>query len=278
MSEKFTQKKIAVINDLAGYGKCALTISIPVISSMRVACCPVPTSIFSNHTGFPYFHFRDLTGDMVPYMENWKKLNVSFDGIISGYLGSEKQIDIVGEFIKEFKTKSTYVIIDPIMGDHGKTYSAYTLDMCSKMKELVQYADILTPNVTEACILTDTPYKDSWQRKEIVKIAEKLCSMGPSKVVITGIVQKTYITNLCFEKNEEPVFISTHKIGTGRHGTGDIFSSMIAADAVNGTDFRLSVKKAALFIKKCIQHSIDLDIPEPEGVAFEDLLYLLNKS
>ena len=116
------------------------------------------------------------------------------------------------------------------------------------MKELVKYADVLTPNITEACILTDTPYKKSWQRKEIIEIAKKLSSVGPSKVVRTGINQKTYITNLCFVKEEEPVFISTHKIGTGRHGTGDIFTSMIAADAVNGVDFKESVRKAAHFI------------------------------
>lgn len=277
MAQKYTQKKIAIINDLAGYGKCALTVSIPVISSMKVACCPIPTSVFSNHTGFPSFHFKDLTDEMLPYMEQWKKLNFSFDGIISGYLGSKHQIDIVAGFIKDFKKENTIVVIDPIMGDHGKTYSAYTPDMCSKMKELVQYADILTPNVTEACILTDTPYKNNWRRKEIIEIAMKLCDKGPSKVVITGIGQKTYITNLCYVKGEEPIFISTHKIGNGRHGTGDIFSSMVAADAVNGVDFRVSVKKAALFIKKCIQHSMELDVPEPEGVVFEDLLYLLNK-
>ena len=277
MTTTYTQKKIAIINDLAGYGKCALTVSIPIISSMRVAACPIPTSVFSNHTGYPSFHFKDLTDEMIPYMEQWKKLNFSFDGIISGYLGSKEQIDIVADFIKDFKKENTSVIIDPIMGDHGKTYSAYTPEMCLKMKELVKYADVLTPNITEACILTDTPYKNSWQRKEIIEIAEKLSSAGPSKVVITGINQKTYITNLCFVRDEEPVFISTHRIGTGRHGTGDIFTSMIASDAVNGVEFKESVRKAAHFIKKCIQHSIDLGVPEPEGVVFEELLYMLNK-
>ncbi|MBR3602113.1 MAG: pyridoxamine kinase [Lachnospiraceae bacterium] len=277
MTTTYTQKKIAIINDLAGYGKCALTVSIPIISSMRVAACPIPTSVFSNHTGYPSFHFKDLTDEMIPYMEQWKKLNFSFDGIISGYLGSKEQIDIVADFIKDFKKENTCVIIDPIMGDHGKTYSAYTSEMCLKMKELVKYADVLTPNITEACILTDTPYKNSWQRKEIIEIAEKLSSAGPSKVVITGINQKTYITNLCFVRDEEPVFISTHRIGTGRHGTGDIFTSMIASDAVNGVEFKESVRKAAHFIKKCIQHSIDLGVPEPEGVVFEELLYMLNK-
>ena len=198
MSQKYIQKKIAIINDLAGYGKCALTVSIPVISAMKVAACPIPTSVFSNHTGYPSFHFKDLTSEMIPYMEQWKKLNFSFDGIISGYLGSEAQMEIVANFIKDFKKEQTIVVIDPIMGDHGKTYSAYTDNMCKKMKELIRYADVLTPNITEACILTDTPYKNSWQRKEIIEIAEKLSAAGPSKVVITGIGQKTYITNLCF--------------------------------------------------------------------------------
>lgn len=275
MAEKHTQKKIALINDLAGYGKCAITVALPIISAMKVQCCPLPTSIFSNHTGFPDFYFKDLTSDMIPYMENWEKLGVSFEGILTGFLGSKEQMAIVSDFIRKFKTPSTCVVVDPIMGDHGKTYSTYTKEMCERMKDLIQYADVITPNVTESCILTDTCYKENWQRKEIIKMAEKLCEKGPGKVVITGIGQKTYITNLCYEKGKEPVFISTHKIGTSRHGTGDIFSSIIASDAVNGVEFTASVKKAAGFVKKCIKHSLDLGIPEPEGVCFEDLLYLL---
>lgn len=269
------QKNIAAINDLAGYGKCALTISIPVISSMGIACCPVPTSIFSNHTGYPAVFCKDLTADMTDYIRQWEQLHFRFDGILCGYLASEKQIDIVAKFIKTFKTQSTIAVIDPVMGDHGKLYSAYTPSMCKKMKELIQHADILTPNLTEACILTDTPYQETWETSELMTLIQKLASMGPEKIVITGIEQQKNILNLCFEKKKQPVFISSPRIGTGRHGTGDIFSSIVAASAVKQTEFTDSVQKAADFIQKCLKHTMEADITEPEGILFEDLLYLL---
>lgn len=269
------QKNIAVINDLAGYGKCALTISIPVISSMGIACCPIPTSIFSNHTGYPSCYCKDLTSDMPDYIKQWEQLHFTFDGILCGYLTSEKQINIVTDFIHKFKEKDTLTIIDPVMGDHGKLYSSYTTSMCEKMKALIQHADILTPNLTEACILTDTPYEKTWTTSELIKLAENLSFMGPKKLVITGIEQQDKMVNLCFEKNRPPVFIQTPKTGTGRHGTGDIFSSIVAASVVKQMEFTDSVQKAADFIQKCLAHTMEADIKEPEGVLFEDLLYLL---
>ena len=149
--------KIAVINDISGFGRCSIAVSLPIISMLKVQCCPLPTSIFSNHTGFPSFFFEDFTKNMEPYMEEWKKLDLKFNGISTGFLGSAEQIRIVQEFISEFKSKDTLVIVDPVMGDYGKTYSTYTEEMCQRMKQLACKADILTPNLTEACILTDTP-------------------------------------------------------------------------------------------------------------------------
>ena len=139
-------------------------------------------------------------------------------------------------------------------------------------------ADIITPNITESCILTDTPYSDMLYEKDIVELAEKLSMMGPEKVVITGIVQGTFISNYCYEREKEGkkgYFVKALKIGAQRSGTGDIFTSIIAADAVNGVDFHKSVKKASSFIKKCIMKSIELDIPLTDGVCFEELLYSL---
>ena len=183
-------------------------------------------------------------------MEEWKKLNLSFDGICTGFLGSADQIRIVRHFIKEFKTPDTLVIIDPVMGDYGKSYSTYTNEMCQRMKELISYADILTPNLTEACILTDTPYKSDWKVSEVVDLADKLSAQGPQKVVITGFSQKSYICNLCYEAGTEPSLVKTQKVGTERSGTGDIFSAIVSADAVKGVNFHDSVKKASGFIKK----------------------------
>lgn len=270
------QKKIAVINDMSGFGRCSIAVAMPIISYMKVQCCPLPTSIFSNHTGFEEFFFDDYTDKMPYYIKNWKKLDLKFEGITSGFLGSKKQIEIVRNFIEEFRTGRTTVIIDPVMGDCGKLYSTYTDEMCEEMKKLVEYADILTPNLTECCRLTDTPYKEiGWKKKELEYMAKTLSEKGPKQVVITGIVQGEFIANYVYERGKEPRILRTYKVGTERSGTGDVFSSIIAADAVNGVDFEKSVKKASNFVKKCIIKSIELGIPKTDGVCFEEILHTL---
>lgn len=266
------QKKIAVINDFSGFGRCSIAVALPILSVMKVQCCPLPTSIFSNHTGFPSYFFEDYTSRMIPYMQEWKKLDLHFNGICSGFLGSKEQIEIVKKFFKEFKTEETQIIVDPVMGDYGKPYPTYTEEMCGEMKKLVEFADILTPNVTEACVLTDTPYKEKWKIEEIQNMAEKIHGMGPKKIAITGIVQGGFIANFCYEEGQQPKMLRTHKEGTQRSGTGDIFASIIAADAINGVPFYKSVKKASDFIKKCIIRSQELDIPLTDGVCFEEVL------
>ncbi len=270
------QKKIAVINDLSGFGRCSLTAAIPIISAMRVQCCPLPTSIFSNHTGYPSFYFDDFTQHMQPYIAEWGKLGLEFDGISTGFLGSKEQIQIVLGFLEEFSTPSNVIIVDPVMGDDGKPYATYTQEMCQEMKRLAVKADILTPNLTEACILTDTPYHGGkWHMAEVVELGRKLSELGPGKVVITGIPQGEFIANLCYERGAEPKFLRTHKEGTQRAGTGDVFSAIIAADAVNGVEFQASVKRASRFVKRCILKSMELDLPATDGVCFEELLYTL---
>lgn len=277
MESHNNQKKIAVVNDFSGFGRCSIAVALPIISVMKIQCCPVPTSIFSNHTGFDSFFFEDYTSKMEPYLAEWKKLGLHFDGICTGFLGSEDQIALVGRFLKEFGREDTLVLIDPVMGDYGEAYSTYTEPMCQRMKELVQYADILTPNLTEACILTDTPYKEKWKVAEIEDMARQLSGMGPEKIVVTGIPQGSFVANLCYEKGQEVKVLRTHKIGTSRSGTGDIFAAILAADAVNGVDFEDSVKKACSFIKKCIMSSIQRDIPLTDGVCFEEHLARLAK-
>lgn len=269
------QKKIALINDFTGFGRCSIAVALPVISMLKVQCCPLPTSILSNHTGFSSFFFDDYTEKMESIISEWKKLDLHFNGICSGFLGSSQQIQIVTQFFHDFKSEDNLVIVDPVMGDYGRTYSTYTPEMCNEMKKLVSYADILTPNVTEACILTDTPYQEKFHLKDYKKMAETLSLQGPEKVVITGIVQGEFIANYCYEKGKEPKIVRSHKVGTQRSGTGDIFSAIIAADAVNNIPFPDSVKKASRFVKKCILKSIELDIPLTDGVCFEEVLWTL---
>lgn len=270
------QKKIAVINDMSGFGRCSLAVAIPVISHMKIQCCPVPTSIFSNHTGFPHFFFDDYTEKMPEYIENWKKLGLRFSGIQSGFLGSKRQIQIVESFIKDFQDKDTQIIIDPVMGDNGKAYSTYTPDMCQEMKNLVRHAHILTPNVTEACILTDAPYRETgWHTDELYDLASILCRNGAKKVVISGIDMGKFIGNVVYEEGQKPSIVRRKRIGHTRSGTGDIFSAIIAADCVNHTDFKESVKKASTFIQNCIAVTETMETPTTDGVCFEEILYKL---
>ena len=273
------QKKIMMINDLSGYGRCSLTVAIPILAALKVQCCPVPTSIFSNHTGFPIWHFDDYTEHMPAYLGKWKELNLSFDGIAVGFLGSARQMEIVEQAILTFEKPSAKVLIDPIMGDHGKAYATYTDEMCRKMGRLISLADIITPNLTEACILTGTPYKPSgWKRSELEAMARILQSMGPEQVVITGAKEGSYLTNTAALPDGTIRFIRTKTAGEERPGTGDVFSSIVAGGMVMGEELTASVKKAACFIGECIKISDKLEIPRENGVCFEMILGKLAKS
>lgn len=273
------QKKIAMINDLSGYGRCSLTVALPVISAMGIQCCPVPTSILSNHTGFPVWFFDDCTDRMTPYLEKWKELALSFDGIATGFLGSEKQMDIVTGMIRDFKRADTRVIIDPIMGDGGKPYATYTDSMCRKMRELVSLGDIVTPNLTEASILTGIPYKKAgWSRKELKGLGAAIQALGPKAVVITGVPEGEYLANAVFEPGKEMALVRRKKTGGERPGTGDVFSSVVAGSSVLGWDLKDGVRLAADFVKDCIKRSEEREIPVLNGVCFEELLGKLVKA
>lgn len=269
----YHQKKIAMINDLSGYGRCSLTVALPILSAMGIQCCPVPTSILSNHTGFPVYYFDDYTDHMEPYIEKWKELGLTFDGIATGFLGSERQIEIVKDMITSFRTPETKVLVDPIMGDHGISYATYTPAMCSRMRELAAMADILTPNLTEACILTGTPYKNGeMSEKELSSLVRQLQKLGPSAVVITGIRKGSDLINAMAEGEGDVSFLGRSAVGEERPGTGDVFSSIIAGGCIRGWSLDKSAELAADFVRDCIVRSGELHIPVKNGVCFEQLL------
>ncbi|MBR5903423.1 MAG: pyridoxamine kinase [Clostridia bacterium] len=265
------QKRIAMINDFCGFGRCSITVALPIISALKVQCCPLPTSVFSNHTGFDSFYKADFTDHLDSFIDQWDRLQLSFDGILSGYLGSEKQIESVLRFADRFKTTDTLMIVDPIMGDNGRLYASYSPALAKKMGMLAYGADILTPNLTEACILTDTPYKDNISRGELEEICRKLSALGPKRIVISGIDRGEELENfVCCGSSFDSLRVK--KVGPGRPGTGDIFSSIIAADAVKGVDFAESVNHAAKFIAKVLAYTCEQDVPKPYGVCFEEFL------
>ena len=266
------QKKIAVINDICGFGRCSIAVSLPIISAMKIQCCPFPTSIFSNHTGFESFYYNDFTEHMDAYMDEWIKLDLRFAGILTGFLGSPQQIDIVKRFLKRFKTEETISVIDPVMGDYGKLYPTYSTHLAEQMCLIVPYADILTPNLTEACILTGTDYHGDPDEKVLRDMCAKLSRMGPKKIVISGLERGEDLENFVYEAGQMPVIVREHKVGPCRSGTGDVFSSILAADAVNGVDFVSSVRHASGFIARVLRRALELDLPKTDGICFEEYL------
>lgn len=270
--------RLAMINDIAGFGRCSTTVSLPVISVMKVQVCPVPTSVLSNHLGFPLCHFDDYTSHMRDYIKVWNELGLTFDGLYCGFLGNEEQIDIVREFVEIFRPP--LFLLDPVMGDHGKSYSSITEMHVQKMKELLPLADIITPNITEACLLTGTPWKDGeWTMQELSGLCERLASLclkdsvGAS-IVITGIRQGDSLVNFLWDDGVYTT-VSTPIAGASRPGTGDIFASILAADAVRGETLLSSVQKAANFVGLCIAGSEKAGTPVQEGVVFEKYLAAL---
>lgn len=277
------QTRIALINDICGFGRCSLTVSMPIISAMGIQACPVPTAVFSNHTAFESFYRQDMTAALPQYIAQWRKLGLRFNAVLAGYLSSPKQIGITAGFAEEFTAPEGIFVLDPVMGDNGRLYSAYRSDMLERMRELVSYSDVLTPNLTEACFLTDTDYSGALSaagRKRndmLLKMAEALSSKmkgGCGKVVISGIETKEYINNYVYD-NGTGTCLSSKKSGSSRCGTGDIFSSVITAALVSGHTFNEAVKLAAAFIRKCVAISDDYEIPLTDGAAFEEILYTL---
>lgn len=271
-------KKLAVLNDMAGYGRCALTAAIPVISALKVQCCPVVTAVLSSHAAYPHCYFDDYTDRMEAYISQWKLLDFHMDGIMTGFLGSPRQAGIAADFIRHFKRDDTMVLVDPTMGDNGRLYSVCDAALVEAMKELIQYADIVTPNITEACFLTDTPHQESgWSREELNRLTCRLQMLGAKAVVLTGITKGNRITNVIHEQGKEPIFLSSHQETGGHHGTGDVFAAVIGASVVRGVSLEQAVRRAATFTRRCVERSNALQIPEKEGLCLEECLPYLMK-
>lgn len=266
------QKKIAVVNDFCGFGRCSLAASLPVISAMGIQCCPLPTAIFSNHTGFDSFFYTDYTAHMDAYMDEWVKLGLRFQGILTGFLGSPQQIKIVKRFLSLFGDEHTVTVVDPVMGDYGKLYPTYSPLLARQMSVLVPYAHILTPNLTEACILTGTDYDPAMGEEGLTRICKEISDMGPEKIVISGLERGDYLENFVFQAGAQPKVIREHKVGPCRSGTGDVFSSIIAGDAVLGVDFTDSVAHAAAFVAKVLRRTAQMGLPKTDGICFEEFL------
>lgn len=267
------QKRIALVNDITGFGRCSVTVELPLISAMKIQACPLPTAILSVHTGFPDHYLDDYTERMAPYIASWEKNGLAFDGICTGFLGSAEQIAIVLDFIRRFKGAGTRVMVDPVMGDYGKLYPSYTQEMCDKMRSLLSVADLVTPNLTEACQLLDIPYPTDGivTGDELCEMAEALAARGPKQVVITGLHEGDTIKNFLYEEGKIAI-VRAPKIGGDRSGSGDAFAAIVIASLVRGESLTDAVRKAADFISKCLKYAVELDLPWNYGLPFEEYL------
>jgi pyridoxine kinase len=268
--------RAACINDISGFGRCSLTTALAVLPAAGVQACPVPTAVLSKHTGFPSFYFKDMTSSMTPYLRDWDKLE--FDGIYSGFLGSSDQIRIVEEFILNRKKKNPdiNVIIDPVMGDGGRLYSTYTSEMHRRMKKLAACADLITPNITEACFLTGDEYSGEEISDSFAKeLAYRLEDMGVGRIVLTGIARAENIVNMTYDSNEF-YFDYVHRESRIYSGTGDIFASVVTAFLLKGKPLAEAVQIAGDFISKSIEYTVTAGAPLQEGVVFEPILHYLS--
>lgn len=267
-----TVKRVAAINDMSGFSRCSLTVAMPIISAMGLHCCPLPTAILSNNTEHEEFFFDDYTDKMESYAGYWRDLKIKFDCIYTGFLGSEKQIDIVKKFISDFKTEKNIVLIDPVMADNGKIYSTYNAKMCEKMKALTSVADVITPNVTEACILSGTEYKgENISLKNAEIMGGKIVSHGAKCVVITGIRENENVVNfIC--TNDFCDFVKIKAAPVYYSGTGDVFASVLCGALTIGKDIMSAVKISSDFVEKCVLYSKKCGIYPNEGVGFEKFL------
>ena len=267
------QKRVAVINDVTGFGRCAAAVAQPIISAMTRYLRVVPTAILSVHTGFPDYFLHDFTPYLREYIDSWEKTGITFDGICSGFIGSKEQIALVADFFERFKKEGTLAVVDPVMGDYGKLYSSYTEEMCREMRRLLPFADVLTPNLTEACRMLDLDYHHvDMSPESLYDICQALSEQGPERVVITGLQQGERIFNYVYEKNKNAKLIATRKIGGDRSGTGDVFSSIVTGALLQEDDFEKAVRRAIAFLDKAIAFTVRQGLPWNYGICFEEYL------
>jgi len=271
--------RIAAIHDLSCFGRCSLTIALPVLSAMGCQCCPLPTALLSAHTGFPGNTFLDLTAEMGRIADHWTAMDLQFGAIYSGFLGSADQVDTVARFFSTFKKSSTAVIVDPVMGDHGTAYRTCTPELCRGMRALAENSDVITPNLTEAALLLDRPYEEI-QRTDAHEVVRRLSVGGRRSVVLTGYSSESGQTGaLCFDRDSgESKAVQTPREPQDFSGTGDLFASVLAGGVARGVPLFQAAQAAADFVRDCIARTLAEGLTEQDGVDFEPLLGQLTSS
>lgn len=277
------QTRVLAIHDISCIGKCSITAALPILSAAGIETAVLPTAILSTHTGgFTGYTFRDLTDDIMPIINHWEKEKIDFDAVYTGYLGSFEQINIMKKIFSLYKAKGALIAVDPVMGDNGRLYSAFDESFPRGMRELCAYADIITPNITEALLMLGEPYKEGpYEREYIERMIKKLSDMCEGKkTVLTGVYfderklgAATY--DGCTDKVE---YSFAEKIEGMYHGTGDVFASAFLASLLNGNSMKKSADTAVSFVTEAIKQTLRIKQDRYYGVNFEAAIPSLLKN
>ncbi len=274
-------KRIATIQDISCFGKCSLTVALPIISAMGVECCILPTTVLSTHTsGFTGYTVRDISDELLPIAEHWKREGIDLDTIYTGYLANEEQIDLTKRFIDTVRGKDTRIFVDPAMADNGRLYPAFDAEFPKKMLELCTLADTVCPNITEACLLLGKEYRECGEYGEdyIRELIDGFVALGVSQVVITGVRLGDRHGAMAYssESGEYGYICSAH-LPCSFHGTGDVFSATLCGALASGRDVYEATREAVDFTFACIEKTLPDRENHPYGVKFEECLGLLTQ-
>ena len=271
-------KRIVTVQDISCLGKCSLTVALPIISAMEIETSIIPTAVLSTHTLWEHYVCDDLTDNIPLVAEHWKNEGFGFDAIYTGYLASSKQIDVVSKLFDEFKTENNFIFVDPAMADNGEMYRNFDKSFADKMRVLCAKADIIVPNMTEACLLTDTEYKNEYDDKYISDLLKKLTDLGASKAIITGAHYDGKYGIMSYDSvNDEYSFYAHQKIDHIFYGTGDVFSSACVGALTQGYSLAEAVEIAGEFVFASISATMKDKDARLYGVNFEQALPLLAK-
>ena len=272
-------KKVVTMQDISCVGKCSLTVALPVISAMGIETAVIPTAVLSTHTMFQGFTFHDLTGEILPIMEHWKKEGFRFDAVYTGYLGSFEQLDCAAKLFEDFG-RDSLKIVDPCMADNGKLYAGFTIEFARAMAKLCAKADIICPNMTEASFLLDIPYVTEYDEDYVKDVLKQLAALGARKAVLTGITfDGVHLGAYAYDSKEDRyVSYFTDEESQHFHGTGDLWASTLCGALVNGKSFEEGIAVACDFVKESIRLTLQEEEHNDYGVNFEQAIpYLISR-
>ncbi|MCL2295531.1 MAG: pyridoxamine kinase [Methanomassiliicoccaceae archaeon] len=268
------RKRVLAIHDISCFGRCSLTVALPIISSTGAECTAMPTAVLSTHTGgFTGYTYRDLTDDLIPILEHWKTLGLRFDSIYTGFLGSFEQIDIVSKIFDELKEKDTVIVVDPVMADNGELYPIFDKDFPKGMKKLCKKADVMIPNITEAALLLGEEYKNGPYSEEYIEgLLKRLGKINSKKIILTGVFfNEKHLGAAAYDVKTGEISYSFHELIPGYyHGTGDVFGSVVVSALMNGSDLKKANDLAVKFTAECIVRTRASGADVRFGVDFEE--------